>query len=59
MRDILDHLRYCQEQVAMADEPGVRFLADSMKRDIDEFRRLCDGLLNVSHFERRPAAAAA
>ncbi len=59
MRDILDHLRRCQEQLPSADESGERYLAESMKRDIDEFRRLCDSLLKAPATERRQRAAVA
>lgn len=59
MRDILDHLRRCQEQLPLADDVSERYLAESMRRDIDEFRRLCDSLLTASIRDRRPQAAAA
>lgn len=60
MRDILDHLRHCHDQLPVADEASQRFLAQSMKRDLDEFRRLCDSLLSSPPIEStRPAAAAA
>lgn len=59
MRDILDHLRRCQEQLPLVDEPGMRYLAESMKRDIDEFRRLCESLLETQPTQRRERAAAA
>lgn len=60
MRDILDHLRTCHEQLPLANEPSQRCLAESMKRDLDEFRRLCDSLLVKPSIEtpRRTAAAA-
>lgn len=44
MRDILEHLRACHEQWQVADSHTERYLAESMKRDLDEFRRLCDSL---------------
>ena len=60
MRDILDHLRHSQEQLPLANDVAQRYLAESMKRDLDEFRRLCDSLLNNLSIEspRRTAAAA-
>lgn len=44
MRDILDHLRSSYEQWSMADAQSEHYLAETMKRDLDEFRRLCDSL---------------
>jgi len=60
MRDILDHLRHSQEQLPQANAVAERYLAESMKRDLDEFRRLCDSLIGMSSLESpRPNAAAA
>lgn len=44
MKDLLEHLAYCHEQSEMADSRSERYLLESMKRDVDEFRRLCDVL---------------
>src|SRR5262245_61812685 len=44
MRDILDHLRTCYEQWSMADVYSEHYLAESMKRDLDELRRVCDSM---------------
>lgn len=57
MRDILEHLRTCYDQWQVADERGERYLADAMKRDCDEFRRLCDTL--PSRRDRRQKVLAA
>jgi hypothetical protein len=59
MRDILDHLRRSQEQLPQANAASQRFLAESMKRDLDEFRRLCDSLIVNSPLEKPRANAAA
>jgi hypothetical protein len=48
MRDILDHLRTCYEQWSMADMCSEHYLAESMKRDLDELRRVCDSLCGTS-----------
>jgi hypothetical protein len=57
MRDILDHLRHCYEQWVVADVTSERYLAESMKRDLDEFRRLCDSLCAASQQRRTVQAA--
>lgn len=44
MKDILDHLRNCYEQWSLADAHSEHYLAESMKRDLDEMRRLCDSM---------------
>ena len=44
MKDILDHLGHCYEQWQVADEMNEQFLAESVKRDLNEFRRLCESL---------------
>lgn len=59
MRDILDHLRRCQEQLPVADETSQRYLAESMKRDLDEFRRLCDSLTGSAMAGPKRTAVAA
>ncbi|MBL9124359.1 MAG: hypothetical protein JNG90_12060 [Planctomycetaceae bacterium] len=57
MRDILDHLRRSQEQLPLADDLTQRYLAESMKRDLDEFRRLCDSLIGKAPPTSARAAA--
>ena len=44
MKDLLEHLGECHEQWQNADARTERYLADSIRRDLDEFRRLCDTL---------------
>lgn len=44
MKEILDHLGHCYEQWQVADELSEHFLAESVKRDLTEFRRLCESL---------------
>lgn len=44
MKDLLEHMHCCHEQWQSADERRERLLADSMRRDLEEFRRLCDSL---------------
>lgn len=44
MKDLLEHMTRCHEQWESADARTERFLVDSMRRDVEEFRRLCDSL---------------
>jgi hypothetical protein len=44
MKDLLEHMGRCHEQWQSADERMESFLADSLRRDLDEFRRICDSL---------------
>ena len=44
MKEILEHLGHCYEQWQTADEMSEHFLAESVKRDLNEFRQLCDSL---------------
>jgi hypothetical protein len=58
MRDILEHLRTCYEQWVAVDAGSGHYLAESMKRDLDEFRRLCESLCPTGEQRRRAAQAA-
>ena len=51
MRDLLDHLAGCYDQWRDLDGTSAHYLADSMRRDVDEFKRLMDSL---SAGEARP-----
>ena len=44
MKDLLEPMDRCHEQWETADERMESFLAESLRRDIDEFRRICDSL---------------
>lgn len=44
MKDILEHLGHCYDQWQEADPSTEHYLAESIRRDLDEFRRLCDSL---------------
>ena len=44
MKDLLEHMTRCQEQWESADSRTERFLFDSMRRDVEEFRRVCESL---------------
>jgi hypothetical protein len=44
MKEVLEHMSDCQREWETVVGPTERFLADSIKRDIDEVRRICDSL---------------
>ena len=44
MKDILEHLSDCYEELQQADPDSDRYLAESINRDLEEFRRLCNSL---------------
>lgn len=44
MKDLLEHMGRCHEEWQSADGGMESFLADSLRRDLDEFRRICDSL---------------
>lgn len=44
MKDILEHIGTCHDQWQFADTNTERFLAESIRRDLDEMRRVCDSL---------------
>lgn len=58
MKDILEHLGQCYEQWQSAEGHVEHYLAESMKRDLDQCRRLCESLrCEAVSGGRRPAAA--
>ena len=44
MKEVLEHLSDCQRAWESAEGLAERFLADSIKRDLDEVHRICDSL---------------
>jgi len=45
MKDLIDHLNTCQEQLEWAaDGPSQEFLAEAMLVDLTECQRLCERL---------------
>ena len=45
LRDLLEHLTTCQQQLEWADDgETVQVLMESMLRDLDNCRRLCERL---------------
>jgi hypothetical protein len=45
LKDMLEHLRACQQQLQWAeDAEAVRVLTETMLRDLERCRRLCEAL---------------
>jgi hypothetical protein len=45
MRDMLEHLHLCHQQLQEFEEPqAVRFLTETMLRNLDGCRRVCQNL---------------
>lgn len=45
LKDVLDHLRACRQQLEWAEDAGTtHLLTETMLRDLDCCRRLCEGL---------------
>ena len=45
LRDLLEHLRSCQDQLDWAEEsPVAGLLIETMLRDLEKCRQICDGL---------------
>jgi hypothetical protein len=45
LKDVLEHLRACQKQLEWtADAQAIHVLTDTMLRDLDCCRRLCEAL---------------
>ena len=59
MKEILEHLDDRHHQWLLADDDAGCYLADAIKRDLEEIRRLCDSLKSESIQNRRAGAVAA
>lgn len=45
LKDMLEHMTACQQQLAWAqDDESVQVLTDSILRDLESCRRLCEGM---------------
>ena len=46
MKDLIEHMRHCQEQLQWADDPGPceSFLTEALLVDLSECHRLCEQL---------------
>lgn len=57
MKDLLEHMHRCHEEWQGADERRERLLAESLRRDLDEFRRLCDSLQRENDARLNPTSS--
>ena len=56
MKEILENLGDCHERWQDADRRDEHFVAEAMRRGLDEFRRLCESLSrDANHFARETA----
>lgn len=53
MKDLFEHMDRCQQQWETANERMESFLAESLRGDIHEFRRICDSLRTNTPAELR------
>jgi hypothetical protein len=44
MKEVLEHLHDCHREWEVAEGKAERFLAETIKRDLDEVRRICESL---------------
>ena len=44
MKDLLEHIGNCYDYLDVADGRSQGFLADAIRRDLQEFRQLCSSL---------------
>jgi hypothetical protein len=52
LRDMLEHLQSCQQQLEWTeDAEATRLLTETMLRDLSCCRRLCEGLHRRSHLQ--------
>jgi len=59
MKEILEHLDDCHRQWQVAEGRAEQYLAESIKRDLDEVRRLCESLRSEPTRAERCCAVAA
>ena len=59
LKDLLDHLRDCHEQLQWADDPETaRLLLESMTSDLDRGKRICEALKARTPAARRALSRA-
>ena len=45
LRDLLEHLRECQQQLEWTEDPeAIRLLTETMIRDLESCRKLCEAV---------------
>jgi len=52
MKDLIEHMNRCHEQLQWADQSTQSFLTDSLLTDLAECRRLCEELRSSPRKER-------
>ena len=53
MKDMLDHLQHCRQQLCWAeDDETIDLLTETMLRDLERCRRLCEELNRRSRLRR-------
>jgi hypothetical protein len=58
MKDLLEHMTRCHEQLQWADSRTQPFLTESLLTDLVECQRLCEELRTTVRKDRRLAASA-
>ena len=58
MKDLIEHMNRCHEQLQWADSRTQPFLTESLLTDLTECQRLCEELRSSSPQERSLAATA-
>jgi hypothetical protein len=58
MKDLIEHMNRCHEQLQWADHRTQKFLTESMLTDLMECQRLCEELRSPPAKDRALAASA-
>ena len=58
IKDLIEHMNRCHEQLQWADSRTQPFLTESLLTDLTECRRLCEELRSSSPADRRIALPA-
>jgi hypothetical protein len=58
MKDLIEHMTHCHEQLQWADSRTQPFLTESLLTDLVECQRLCEELRTTFRKDRRLAASA-
>jgi hypothetical protein len=57
MKDLIDHMNRCHEQLEWADTRTQSFLTESLLTDLVQCQRLCEELRGAARSERPLAAS--
>lgn len=55
LKEVLERLDSCHDVWRAADGPSARYLEGALRRDLGEFRRLCESMRNESSPSRMTA----